>query len=320
MDQYSFDSFGDWEKQLESEIENFKAAAIFLGKSGLGPRQIWEIERLISEIKKQPENRRLGLVMLPGYSQGILDEIKEKWPILLKWQWVDFTQDDPDPVEKLILGVAPKQKELSSKLEKTASIKIENRELRTEIFEIVSEGFLKQGVWLDQVAKKERVLIHETIAKTQLTTIETEQKAMNLVNSEMKDVISGLENIEQRFKSAAALLIQYEDKLAELACDSALSDIPNLDVQEKNLVFQESYDWLKAEIASYIGRIAIHLVSPNLDFLRTPIQNQSKFHSDTYIKALDCFKELVLDFELDTQVYEEIEASVNTLNKIMKYR
>jgi len=301
MDQYNFDSFGDWEKQLESEIENFKAAAIFLGKSGLGPWQIREIERFSSELKKRPENRHIGLVMLPGYSQELLHEVKEKWPELTKWQWVDFNQDDPEPVERLIEGVILARNETDTNSQQTLLRQRENRELRAELLQIVAGDFQDEAERLLQVMAKEKARIRE-------------------INKQMTRIIFELEGIDPELKSAEKLLRRHSSKFAEIASNFALSDFPNLQIRKTTLEFQESLDLLRVELKIYIKRIGIFLVQPDLDGLRAPGQHRSGFSSDIYIKALNHVKELILDFELESEVYKKIESAVGTLSKNIKYK
>lgn len=301
MDQYSFDSFSDWEKQLESEIENFKAAAIFLGKSGLGPWQIWEIERFSSELKKRPENRHIGLVILPGHSQELLCEVKEKWPELTKWQWVDFNQDDPDPVEKLIEGVSLKRNQADTSRQRTLLKQKENRELRAELFQIVAGDFQGEAKRLLQVMAKEKARIRE-------------------INKEMTRIIYELEGVDPKLKSAEKLLRRHSAKFAEIASNFALSNFPDLQIRRTTAEFQESIDWLRAELENYIVRIGLFLIQPDLNHLRASMQHRSGFGSDIYIKALNHIKELILDFELDSEVYKEIEGAVGTLNKTIKYK
>jgi hypothetical protein len=301
MDQYSFASFGDWEKQLESEIENFKSAAIFLGKSGLGPWQIWEIERFSNELKKRPENRYIGLVILPGYSQELLQEVKEKWPELAKLQWVDFNQEDPDPAERLIEGVSPERNDGETNRQQTLLRQRENRELRAELFQLVAGDFQGETERLLQVMVQEKVRIHE-------------------INKEMTRIIFELEGVDQNLKSAESLLRDHSAKFAEIAINVALSDLPDLKIKKETLDFQESLDWLQAELENYIERIGLSLVQSEFDSLSKPMQHRSDFSSDIYIKALNHVKEIVLDIGVEPEVYKKIEDAINTVNRIIKYR
>ena len=84
--------------ELEKQIENIKAAAVFVGESGMGPWQTHEYEAFFREFiaRKCP--------VIPV----ILPECKGKpdLPVFLKGMtWVDFTKTDPDPLGRLIWGI-----------------------------------------------------------------------------------------------------------------------------------------------------------------------------------------------------------------------
>ncbi len=91
-----------WQRLLEEQIEKIKAAAVFVGPSGIGPWQKMELEAFLREFV----NRQCPVipVILQGASQ------KPQLPVFLKgFTWVDFRQDPPDPLERLIWGITGKK-------------------------------------------------------------------------------------------------------------------------------------------------------------------------------------------------------------------
>jgi formylglycine-generating enzyme required for sulfatase activity len=87
-----------WQRLLEAQIEKIRAAAVFVGVSGIGPWQQMELEAFLREFV----TRQCPVipVILPGASQ------KPKLPVFLaSFTWVDFRQDQPDPLERLIWGM-----------------------------------------------------------------------------------------------------------------------------------------------------------------------------------------------------------------------
>jgi nucleotide-binding universal stress UspA family protein len=91
-----------WQDELERQIESIKAAAVFVGKQGVGPWQDLEQDAFLREFRK----RRCPVipVILPeGGSEP-------KLPIFLAGMtWVDFRTMDPDPMERLIWGITGKR-------------------------------------------------------------------------------------------------------------------------------------------------------------------------------------------------------------------
>ena len=87
-----------WQRLLEQHINEINAAVVFLGPSGIGPWQQMELEAYLREFVKR--NCPVIPIILPGVSK--LPEL----PIFLRGiTWVDFRQDEPDPLERLIWGI-----------------------------------------------------------------------------------------------------------------------------------------------------------------------------------------------------------------------
>ncbi|SLM45459.1 membrane hypothetical protein [Nitrospira sp. ND1] len=91
-----------WQAILENQIETIEAAAVFVGKSGLGPWQNMEMRAFISEFVERA--CPVIPVILPSAAET------PKLPILLKsLHWVDFRNIDSDPLKHLIWGITGKK-------------------------------------------------------------------------------------------------------------------------------------------------------------------------------------------------------------------
>lgn len=87
-----------WQRELENQIGQIKCAAVFVGKSGLGPWQDREQEAFISQFVKR--NSPVIPVVLPDCKES------PKLPVFLEGlHWVDFRKQNPDPFDQLIWGI-----------------------------------------------------------------------------------------------------------------------------------------------------------------------------------------------------------------------
>ena len=103
LDKYDFEPFRPWQDQLEEIIGQIKAAAIFIGSSGVGPWADIEMKSFLVEFVKR--KLRMGLVILPS-CQYTFTELEEQTPRFLRsFHWVDFRQHDPEPLGQLIWGI-----------------------------------------------------------------------------------------------------------------------------------------------------------------------------------------------------------------------
>jgi len=87
-----------WQRILGEQIGQIKSAAVFVGKSGIGPWQQIELEAFLREFveRKCP----VIPVLLPDAPQ------EPQLPIFLKGMaWVDFRKQDSDLMERLIWGI-----------------------------------------------------------------------------------------------------------------------------------------------------------------------------------------------------------------------
>lgn len=95
-----------WQEVLGERIQTVKAAAVFVGKSGISPWQRMEIRTLIDQFIKR------ACPVIPV----ILSSATEtpELPIFLQnFHWVDFRNNQSDPYEQLISGIAGKKSDLT---------------------------------------------------------------------------------------------------------------------------------------------------------------------------------------------------------------
>jgi len=87
-----------WQFELEQQIESIGAAAVFVGKEGLGPWQSEEIYAFLQEFIRRK---------CPVIPVMLHDAPKQpRLPIFLKNRhWVDFRLQKPEPLVQLIWGI-----------------------------------------------------------------------------------------------------------------------------------------------------------------------------------------------------------------------
>jgi len=96
-----------WQDILEEKIEEIHAAAVFVGKNGLGPWQKQELKAYLREFV----NRNCPVIPI------LLADTPEKpqLPLFLRGlTWVDFRTSDPDPMNQLIWGITGKRPQLTN--------------------------------------------------------------------------------------------------------------------------------------------------------------------------------------------------------------
>ncbi len=87
-----------WRRELEAEIERLGAAAVIVGASGIGPWQDEEIDALLQTFVDR------GCPVIPVILADA-GQTPALPPFLKSRTWVDFRQEDPDPLDRLIWGI-----------------------------------------------------------------------------------------------------------------------------------------------------------------------------------------------------------------------
>ena len=157
IDKHDLEPFQFFEKPLEEAISQAKSAAIFLGRSGWGSYQLKEIDLFTKKLAEHP-NYRMGLVRLPGCPDDVSIYLNGKPSAIKAYHWVDFYQEDVDPIEKLIEGILGKRN-ISKKNRLTRNLMAderENRKLRAELFELVANEFKEEAEIILKIVYLER--------------------------------------------------------------------------------------------------------------------------------------------------------------------
>ncbi|MBD3218334.1 MAG: TIR domain-containing protein [candidate division Zixibacteria bacterium] len=98
LDEWELQPGLPWQDSIEEQIEKIKSAAVFVGKSGLGPWQRAEIRGLLSQFVDR------SIPVIPVILSTAPK--KPKLPLFLReMTWVDFRVDNPDPINRLIWGI-----------------------------------------------------------------------------------------------------------------------------------------------------------------------------------------------------------------------
>ena len=102
LDKWELRPGHSWQDVLEENIEQINAAAVFVGKNGLGPWQRREINAFLRKFVSR--ECPVIPILLP-------DAPKEpKLPTFLEEiMWVDFRTSDPNPMSQLIWGITGKK-------------------------------------------------------------------------------------------------------------------------------------------------------------------------------------------------------------------
>lgn len=98
LDEWELTPGVPWQQELEAEIVNIRAVAVFVGRAGIGPWQQEEVAAFLSEFHR----RKCPVIpaLLPDAP------IQPRLPIFLTERtWVDFRVVDPDPLQRLIWGI-----------------------------------------------------------------------------------------------------------------------------------------------------------------------------------------------------------------------
>jgi hypothetical protein len=98
LDQWELRPGTPWQRVLEEQIANIHAAAVFVGREGIGPWQRQELDGFLREFNKR------GCPVIPVLLPGAAGE--PELPLFLRGMtWVDFRDSVPEPLAQLIWGI-----------------------------------------------------------------------------------------------------------------------------------------------------------------------------------------------------------------------
>jgi hypothetical protein len=87
-----------WQRLLEEQISQIKAAAVFVGQNGLGPWQNIELDTFLRQFVQR------GCPVIPVLLQDAPNQ--PDLPLFLQGMtWVDFRVRNPNPLEHLLWGI-----------------------------------------------------------------------------------------------------------------------------------------------------------------------------------------------------------------------
>ncbi len=299
IDKHSLESFQDFEKQLEEAISQARSAAIFLGKSGWGSYQLKEIDLFTKKLTEYP-NYRMGLVRLPGCPDDISIYLKGKLSGIKAHHWVDFYQEDVDPIEKLVEGILGKQK-VSRENRLTGNLianEQENRKLRADLFDLVADEFKEEA---------ERIL----------KIVDFERKKIQVLEREMNDLIPIIiqeVKLDPAVEQDAKFIQNHKEGLVKKACEFALSDFPQFQKNQRSMEDRNTFRYFVTDIESYLERIHISLISSRENILEEKFEKTSGIDSEIYVKALTKIKDEI--YEIKPHFTPLLREHINHLIKL----
>jgi formylglycine-generating enzyme required for sulfatase activity len=102
LDEWELRPGFSWQTLLEEQIPRIKSAAVFIGKEGIGP---WQKEEIKAFLREFVERQCPVIPVILSYAPKV-----PELPLLLRGiQWVDFRENDPDPMKQLIWGITGKR-------------------------------------------------------------------------------------------------------------------------------------------------------------------------------------------------------------------
>ena len=100
-----------WQRVLESQIKKIRSAAVFVGDSGPGPYQNFEIEAFLRKFVEK------GSPVIPVFLGEKQSQAASRSPLRIRrlplflqsFQYVDFRRTNPDPLTQLVWGITGKR-------------------------------------------------------------------------------------------------------------------------------------------------------------------------------------------------------------------
>jgi hypothetical protein len=99
LDEWELAPGQPWLRELESQIESIRAAAVFIGADGTGPWQSLELSGLLRQFIER------GCPVIPVILPSVSIPRPKLPAFLHDFTWVDFRVEDPLPLDRLIWGI-----------------------------------------------------------------------------------------------------------------------------------------------------------------------------------------------------------------------
>ncbi|MDX2242053.1 MAG: GUN4 domain-containing protein [Leptolyngbyaceae cyanobacterium bins.302] len=158
LDQWELRPGTTLQLELERQIRIIPAAAVFVGKAGIGP---WQQEEIYSLLQQFVQRRCLVIpVLLPNAPR------KPDLPIFLaNRMWVDFRVEQPDPIYQLVWGITKRKpaQEVSSQPTSQNQNTAANQSNIPQIGKPVAEVWQKINRKLDEYITGSLKQVDETV-------------------------------------------------------------------------------------------------------------------------------------------------------------
>jgi hypothetical protein len=102
LDEWEIQPGTYWQEALEKQVNNIRSAGVFVGSKGIGPWQNLEIKAFLQQFISR------GRPVIPIFLQNCGNNVVLP-PFLSMLHYVDFREDNPDPMEQLIWGITGKR-------------------------------------------------------------------------------------------------------------------------------------------------------------------------------------------------------------------
>jgi len=113
MDHFDLRPGSRWQDVIGEIIKGIPSVTVFFGQEGIGPWQEWELTEIISEQKQRIHKKGIRIIpVILQNGRNIKNNIPKE---LKKYTWVDFREDEPDPLDQLIWGITQKKRDKKNK-------------------------------------------------------------------------------------------------------------------------------------------------------------------------------------------------------------
>jgi GTPase SAR1 family protein len=211
-----------WQRLLEQQIGQIRSVAVFVGSEGIGPWQNPEQEAFLREFA----NRGCPVIpiLLPNAPSH------PKLPIFLKGKtWIDFREQDPDPMEQFLWGITGKRGVLRDTYIKEDNLKAELRVKDQQV-----KMYEKHNADLVEIFKTQRPMnpevnqyFHGPVGNVAGTNYGSMTTYINQNHDDIVRLLASLRNMIQQFPEE-----QKEDALMDL--DGLESDLKIPEKQDPN--------------------------------------------------------------------------------------
>jgi hypothetical protein len=163
-----------WQRILQETIPQIEAAAVFVGSNGLGPWQEQEIESFLIAFA-QTHHKPIIPVLLSAASSA------PELPIFLQGRtWVDFRQEEPNPIAQLFWGITGKKPTQLENVELNASVSSANKDVGITDLEQL-KNLLSSQKWREADDQTKKIILKDNDGKS-LTVPQIRELSLDLLD------------------------------------------------------------------------------------------------------------------------------------------